>query len=253
MSRLTFRDAQHDVAWQRQLRDRYISEGVPDVSHLDISKAIIRPVSRKIAEQIILKYEWLGTMVRSKWHYGIFFGMHCAGVCCVGTHLTGGINSAKEFHLEQSQLALLARGANVHWSPQGANSKLVSWTCKLLAKDTPCKLVIAYSDTDAGEIGTIYQACNWVYIGRGQNSVKQLVAPNGHIYDQKVVWQTRYKHNQLDTITWSQQRDALLDAGWREQEINPKHRYVWVLDKKDKALVELVESKRQPYPKRANG
>jgi hypothetical protein len=36
-----------------------------------------------------------------------------------------------------------------------------------------------------------------------------------------------------------------------EQQSNPKHRYVCVLDRSDRALVERIESMRQPYPKRA--
>ena len=41
--------------------------------------------------------------------------------------------------------------------------------------------------------------------------------------------------------------------GWTEQKSNPKGRYVYVLDKTDKRLTELVESMRQPYPKRGTG
>ena len=34
-------------------------------------------------------------------------------------------------------------------------------------KDMPAKFVfVATADTDAGEIGTIYQACNWHYVGK---------------------------------------------------------------------------------------
>lgn len=249
-SRLTFRDARGDVAWQKQLRDRYESEGVPPVPHLDVGRARVRRVSRKLAAQIILKYEWLGTMAQTSIHYGLFFGAYCAGVTCVAAGAaTGGVNAHKEFGVQRSELATLARGANVHWSPAGANSKLVSWTCRLLAKDTRCRVVIAYSDTDAGEIGTIYQACNWVYIGQGMPTM-QFVAPNGRIYDQKIVYDIRRRHNTLKTVSWGDQRRALVDAGWREQWSNPKHRYVCVLDKNDRALVDLVESKRKPYPKR---
>ena len=45
---------------------------------------------------------------------------------------------------------------------------------------------------------------------------------------------------------------ALREAGWTEQKSNPKHRYVYVLDKSDSALVERVERMRKPYPKRAD-
>lgn len=246
MSRLTFRNKAGAVCWQKQLRDRYNDEGVPPVPHLDLKRAIVRPVSRRLAEQIILKYEWLGTMAQTKWHYGIFFGSYCAGVCCVAVGAaTGGVNAHIPFGIARDELATLARGACVHWAPTGANSKLVSWTCRLLAQDTKCKIVIAYSDTDAGEIGTIYQACNWIGIGRGA-STRQWLAPNGRIYDQKYPWDQARKYGGT-RAAWVAKLKA---AGWREQESNPKYRYVQILDRTDAALVARVEAMRQPYPKR---
>jgi len=250
MSRLTFRDAQTDVAWQRQLRDRYLDEGTPPVPHLDVKRAVVRPVSRKLAEQVILKYEWLGTMAQTGIHYGLFFGNYCAGVTCVAAGAaTGGVNAHRLFGVRREELGTLARGACVHWAPPGANSKLVAWTCKLLSKQSGVRVLVAYADTDAGEIGTIYQACNWTYIGRG-DATTQFIAPNGRIYDQKIVYDVRRKHGLLDAISWTKQRDALLMAGWQEQKSNPKHRYVWVIDRKDKGLMWRVEEMAQPYPKR---
>ena len=248
-SRLTFRDAAGDVAWQKQLRDHYKAEGVPPVPHLDVKRAIVRPVSRKLAEQIILKYEWLGTLPPfCQKYYGLFFGNYCAGVTCIATGKGSSANpyAYKEFSLTSwDALSYLVRGANVHWSPKGANSKLVSWTCRLLTKDTGSRLIIAYSDTDAGEIGTIYQACNWVCIGKG-SSTRQWIAPNGRVYDQK------YPYNMAKSRggTRAQWRKELLSVGWKEQPSNPKYRYVYVLDKSDKALIDRVEQLRQPYPKR---
>lgn len=80
VSRLTFREARADVAWQKQLRDRYLAEGTPPVPHLDVKRAEVRRVSRKLATQIILKYEWLGAMAQTGYHYGIFYGSACAGI-----------------------------------------------------------------------------------------------------------------------------------------------------------------------------
>lgn len=246
VSRSTFREARSDVAWQKQLRDRHLAEGVPPVSSLDLKTAVIRPVSRRLASQIILKYEWLGTMAPTSHHYGIFFDLYCAGVCCVGFSAGANLNAAKEFGLRDGEMAYLARGANVHWSPIGANSKLVSWTCRLLAKQTKAKLIIAYSDTDAGEIGTIYQACNWVCVGKG-SSTRQWIAPNGRLFDQKYPWDQARKNGG----TRAQWCKRLRDAGWTEQPSNPKHRYVYVLDRDDKVLTARVERMRKPYPKRA--
>jgi hypothetical protein len=246
-SRSTFRDKCPDVCWQRQLRDRYTSEGVPPVPHLDLKRAVVRPVSRKLAEQIILRYEWLGAMGATSRHYGIFFGPYCAGVTCVCASPGGAnLNAHMEWGLERAELAYLARGANVHWSPVGANSKLVAWTCRLLALDG-MKLIIAYSDPDAGEIGTIYQACGWAYVGKGASTC-QWVAPNGRIYDQKLPYDLK-RRDGATRAYWCQ---WLRQQGYHEQQSMPKHRYVCILDKTDAALIARVEAKRQPYPKRAS-
>lgn len=247
VSRSTFREPV-SVCWQKQLRDRYIGEGTPPVSNLKVKDARVKRVSRKIAEQIILKYEWLGTMAKTGYHYGIFFGNWCAGVTCVASGAaTGGVNSHKPFRIKRNELGVLARGACVHWAPSGTNSKLVSWTCRLLRSDTFCKVLIAYADTDAGEIGTIYQACNWVYIGVG-SSTRQWIAPNGRVYDQKLPYDLKRSRGGT-RAQWVKQ---LRKGGWTEQASNPKHRYVYVLDTKNRLLADRVERMRQPYPKRAD-
>lgn len=209
----------------------------------------MRRVSRKLAEQIILKYEWLGTMATTGYHYGIFFDDFCAGVTCIAAGATtGGVNIHKPFRVCGDQLGVLARGACVHWAPSGANSRLVSWSSRLFKRDKPdAKLMLAYSDSDAGEIGTIYQACNWIYIGKGA-STRQWIATNGRVYDQKLPYDLKRRKGG----TRAQWCERLRQAGWREQQSNPKHRYVYVLDKSDRALVERVERMRKSYLKRAD-
>ena len=251
-SRLTFRDKCPTVCWQKQLRDKHLSEGTPPVPHLEVKKAIVRKVSRNFAKQIIYKYEWLGTMATTSLHYGMFFGDYCAGVCCVAVNGVGtaGPYVHRQFHIKRNELATLARGACVHWSPIGSNSKLVSWTCKLLKRDMPgIKIIIAYSDTDAGEIGTIYQSCNWFYIGIGKSTRRpdqEIISPQGRVYNHRIMSSIKAKTNK----NISEIRKELKSLGWREQPGNPKHRYVQILDKKDKNLINRIKQLSKPYPKR---
>lgn len=261
MSRQTFRSVVHDVAWQRQLRDRFAREGLPAglrESDLVLKRAKVRPVSRAVAEQIILKYEWLGTMAPTGLHFGIFFGLYCGGVTCISTGAgSGGTNIHTPFGVERNEIATLARGACVHWAPPGTNSKLVSWTTRLArSSDSRLKLLIAYADTDAGEIGTIYQACNWHYIGKGSQT-RQWVSPEGRVMDQKLPSNVQASRNNSKIPGYDQvhRQDviaALRSAGWREQVSNPKHRYVALLDKDDTALRARLDSMSFPYPKRAD-
>lgn len=225
----------------------HIADGDPFGGDIpDLSQAKVRPISYRLAEQVILKYEWLGTMAKTQYHYGIFFGLHLAGVTCTGVGGTAGNNTHKPFGVERQECLTLARGACVHWAPPGTNSKLVAWTTRLLAKEKRGKVIIAYADSDAGEIGTIYQAAGWTYIGKG-GWVPQYIAPNGRVYDCRLVSDLAEKSG----VDWVPQRDAMLRKGWREQRSNPKGRYCLILDRKDENLRERVEAMKQPYPKRA--
>lgn len=248
-SRLTFRDKAQEKCYQRQVREQYEDEDPPPVPHLDVGRARVKRVTRDVAEPIILKYEWLGTLPHGLTHYyGIFFGPFCAGVTCIGVGCGGAnLNAAKEWGLTQKEFAYLARGACVHWAPPNTNSKLISWTCRLLSKQSSAKLIIAYSDTDAGEIGTVYQASNWTCVGWG-SSTNQWIAPNGRIYDQKLPSNLRAR----DGKKWPRQAYVrkLKREGWRRQKSNPKLRYVKVLDSSDRSLKRLVRKKAKEYPKR---
>lgn len=258
-SRFTFRPiVRGESAWQKQLRDRYGSEPAPPVD-LDLSKATIRPITRKMAETVILRYEWLGTLPPVRRYFGLFFGPYLAGVTAVAVgNGTAGAGTAKQYGVRQQELATLVRGACVHWAPPGANSKLVSWTARLLRKTDPeAKVLVAYADTEAGEIGTIYQACGWSYIGPG-TTVIEWVSPSGRIYNTRFLGPTS-SNGKMTSRGVAPLRgpdrmrrggEALLAAGWKKQRSNPKLRYVLVLDKDDADLVARVREMSLPYPKR---
>ncbi len=245
--RATFRPKHEGVAWQKELRDRHLSEGDPFGGDIPpVKSGRVRPISFRLAQQVILKYEWLGTMAKTQHHFGLFYGLHLAGATCCGIGGTAGNNVHRPFGVERQDVLTLARGACVHWAPKGSNSRLVNWTVKHLRRQHLGKVMLAYADSDAGEIGTIYQACGWTYIGRS-GWVPQYVAPNGRVYDCRIVSDLAGKSG----VSWVQQRDAMVRKGWVEQRSNPKHRYVTVLDTKDDRLIERVASMSKPYPKRA--
>ncbi len=243
-------EGERGKCWQRIVRDRHNSEGSPlPTEELVIRGAQVRTVTNKFAARIIHRYEWLGTMAPSSDHFGIFFSHYCAGVTCVTTSSgTASQNTSRMFGLTQHQLGILARGACVHWAPTGANSKLISWTVKLLGRGVgshPYKLLIAYSDPDAGEIGTVYQACGWTYIGRTERTL-QWVSPKGEIRDKKHPYNLAKRKGQNPRY-WS---ERLYREGWTRQYSSAKYRYACVVDKNNQNLVQRLKGMSLPYPKR---
>ena len=244
--RLTFRN-KVDVCWQKQLRDKFNSEGVPPVPHLKVGNAIVRPITREMAKQIILKYEWLGTLGGNPTRfYGIFFGSFCAGVTCwaVGGWSMPAIS--KMLGVGGNEISYLCRGACTHWAPKGTNSKLISVSSRM--EKAHSKIAIAFSDTDAGEIGTVYQAANWTFLGGGSVWV-QWVTPNGVIQNLNAMTRMAKARKLTTAVFFNKCRLA----GWTTQKSNPKGRYVYILDRTDKRLIDKVEAMRQPYPKRGTG
>ena len=60
----------------------------------------------------------------------------------------------------------LERGACVPWAHPHAASFLISRAVKAIVA-LGYAVVVAYADPAAGEVGTIYQALNWLYLGQG--------------------------------------------------------------------------------------
>jgi hypothetical protein len=240
-----------EKAWQRIIREQIASEERVcfwDHCDLDLKKAVVRPTTRYIAEKIILEYEWLGTLPIASFYVGLFFDDVCAGVCCfaLGSTGPGADSTAKMYGLRQKDFAYLMRGACTHWSPFNSASYLISRSLKLLPKEL--KVCIAYSDTDAGEYGTVYQSCNWLCLGRGKNGLMQLISPNGQIRDQMFI-NDQAKKNQ---VSISYMRQYLLDNGWIFQRKNPKYRYCKILHKiYEKEILQNINHLITDYPKRS--
>lgn len=145
-----------------------------------LANATVREITREEAKTVIMKYEWLGNMGTSVRYFGIFFkhpttGVeYLAGVNCFGHPGSTAITEicGKE---HADKVYWLARGACTHFAHPHSGSYLTTEACKQFGKpwkthdgkDMPAKFVFAATaDSDAGEVGTIYSACGWVYIGK---------------------------------------------------------------------------------------
>ena len=161
-------------AYQRKIRDKEAKRDPRPVVGLE--NAIVVEISYEKAKELILKYEWLGNMGTTERSFGLILDGELAGVVCFGK--TGGTDTAKSVCGESwaQYVVTLCRGACCHWAHPHAASHLISAACRQMANSArttksgrvviPAYIFVAYSDVDAGEIGTVYQACNWLYCGK---------------------------------------------------------------------------------------
>lgn len=131
----------------------------------DIKNAELKETDLSTAAQVIKEYEYLGTMPNAPIKaYGIFFEGNIGGVIVFGAVSPPSVSRSVINNKYSSKVIQLARGACVHWAHPHSASKLISFGLSEIQK-CGYKIAIAYADPDAGEIGTVYQATNWIYCG----------------------------------------------------------------------------------------
>jgi len=220
----------------------------------DIKKAELREVSYSLAKRIIEEYEWLGTMGTTQYHYGIFFDGVCAGVVCFGyfqamNTASGGHPYAPYVGKKYSQNGIqLTRGACTHWAHPHSGSKLISFGLREVQKKG-FKYAVAFSDPEAGEIGTLYQATNWNYLGFSNHSPHyDIYFTNGRLFKNDRDFYREFGFSGLKKMQEFIADKPHLKLVQRKD----KARYIKLLGSKfeNNEMLITLSPKIEPYPKR---
>ena len=248
----------HDIAHQKQMKDKrakeeswnLFGEWWKDID-IDIKKAIVKPIDYRTASNLIKRYEWLQCMpAMVKYCFGIFFENNLGGVVVYSHEYSENLGHWDKYDYT-GKMILLSRGACVHWAHPHSASKLITSSMKMLPEKY--KDVTATVDELAGEIGTIYQACNFHYIGsmRENNpNVKNSkgdrfgVLINGKLYGARSIRQ------KIGT-----QRKSDILGKWPDDKFLPekakKRNFYFLGNKKEKKYYKKqIERFIKPYPKR---
>lgn len=171
------REASGDTTDWRLFEDDYQSV------NCDISNAVVREVSYGTAKEIIMKYEWLGSMPAAVIKcFGIFYDHLCAGVVVYSTEYSENLGVWDKFGYT-NKMILLSRGACVHWAHEHSASKLIRQSMRMLPDKY--EVVTCTVDPAAGEIGTIYQACGFYYVGAMREANRDAWMINGKLVGER--------------------------------------------------------------------
>lgn len=209
---------------QRKIREE-VALCDPRPAPSSLAGFTVEAITKEQAEPIILEYEWLGTLNSFPVaHYGLIAPdgeLH--GVACFGRG--NGTNSGKITTCQLSNPISLERGACAHYSHPHAPSFLVSGACRQMYKDNGYNTFYAYSDPEAGEVGTIYQACNWLYLGQSPGRASNYRWGYRHRETGKVLSSRamRSKRAQMGIASL----DLFDSDQWEKVKQIDKHKYVW--------------------------
>ena len=263
-----------NVCHQKQVREAAARLPEPDLPEkleaaATLKNAYVREISFNEAKGLILANEYLGSMGTSKHQVGLFFKhpktkKEFLGGTAVFGHTAGTNASNVCGPKHKHEVLTLIRGACCPWADHevesngkthsgAAASFLISHACDLLTAKG-FHIFIGYSDPRANEIGTVYQAANWIYTGM-TSATEKYRTPDGREHDcRQISGLTRDRRNGglAYKRTRRQQKEILLKQGCTFFKGDAKHRYVYFAGNKWKKL-ELTAALRLqqlPYPKR---
>jgi len=157
-----------DLAWAESLRTTDFDFGYVDSSDKDQCNEV---------RDFIIRHEFLGCLPNRPTHRftarlketGELAGVVVMAVPNTFSHLIGKEN--------KNIVKLVSRGASISWAPKNLGSWIVSRSCKWMVQNTEFRCFEAYSDPLAKELGTIYQALNWTYLGQTSGTAKVYLDP----------------------------------------------------------------------------
>ena len=281
-------DSEHCYQYQRRIEtleeDKfYHNLSDDDIAHISLEDFDFSPIQndkdKKRATLFIKRYEWLGTIGSYPTHW--FQAVHKNGVLG-GVIIMSMPNAFSSLLGEKTKEIerLIARGASASWTPFNLGSKFLMWCIKWMVNNTPYRLFTCYSDPTAKELGSIYQALNFYYLGQDSGASVRCINPYNstkvitdrafrarsfykrYAKDLGIEWKNDWCNDQ--SMLWENIPDnieAKLRAYSKEMyekakkvEVPPKHKYAFVLgrDKRETNALRkefLQRNKVLPYPK----
>lgn len=187
----------------------------------------VKEIPAAEARPYVKQYHYSGKVVsNSQLHLGVFNddGVLC-GVLQYGPPMNGAKTAAKISE----------------WHPRNSESMAISACNKWLRANTDLEYILSFSDGKEGNVGYIYQATNWKYIGYMLSDSFYKI--DGEYFHNVTIWH-RYKekHEFRDVLT----TDEILCLYFENisKVLCKQHVYVFPLKRKVEFLHEA-----KPYPK----
>ena len=286
-----FKNYNKDHCWQYEIRQQNLISDLKEANLTeeeynslriqDFEFSYVDKEDKEQCEEIKLfieRHEWLGKLPARPTHRfiarlkknGIIAGAIVMATPNAFSHILGKENRDKE--------KLISRGACISWAPKNLGSWLIMKSIKWMVKNTQFRMFSAYSDPEAKELGTIYQACNFIYLGQKSGTAKQYFDPNkpelGWFSDRDFRKKSKYKlYAQRIGLTLEEWKGYMkkYSPNWeiipeeikikiKEEEkkyrescecrdTKPKHKYIYILGRTKKETKELKKLFQKNNPK----
>lgn len=230
--------------------------------YFDPSKFVVRPINKKLAEDIIVKYHYSHKWSLCQIAFGVFYisdheyqFVEAPEEKIIGAIVFGqpvGRSAAESVSelIKVDEVFELTRLFIHDGYGRNIESYCLTRALEYIKQNFPyIKAIITYADGEQGHKGTIYQACNFHYQGNSAlalmpNYSVSLVGPPYEWIHSRTVSSTYGSHN-VEHL-----KKKIGHTFWRKRE-SSKHRYVYLMgNKKEKRMIlDHLKHPFLPYPK----
>ena len=197
----------------------------------------LRKATPKAIRYACLNFHYAKAVPSVSYGYNVYQDGEWCGVILFGLGATP--NIASPFGMIQGEVLELVRGALN--GKQHTTSECVMAAVRRLHQDAPqIKMLVSFADIDQDHVGTIYQATNWIYLGRTESGKRAAFM----IHGKKTHPRTIGSMGGVQSLKWVREH---LDANATEFVTKGKEKYIFVFDKR---LRKQWLKKALPYPKK---
>ena len=198
----------------------------------------LRKATPKAVRYACTHYHYAKSVPSVQYGYNVYEDGEWCGVILYGSGAT--INIASPFDMVQGEVLELVRVALN--GKQKTTSECVAASLRQLHKDAPhIKIIVSFADCDQNHIGTIYQATNWIYLGRKNEGDRGAFIVHGKKMHPRTVGAMK---GGVQSLQWVREN---LDPEATEFRTQGKEKYIFVFDKR---LRKKWLKQAQPYPKK---
>lgn len=200
-------------------------------------------IDKKIAKQVIVENHYSKKWTSCRYALGLFNEKNLIGVAVYGHPIGRQTVKSISPYLNNGDVLELTRLWIVDGTPKNTESYFLGKTFDWLRKNTSTKVLISYSDPMHNHLGIIYQATNWLYQGNNTMLVKGFLHRINNVN-----MHPRTVFSLYGTIKEEKLRE--IDSNYQRIEMKKKHRYIYILRKKDrKEIISQLKHAILPYPK----
>ena len=211
---------------------------------MSVTDFTVEEIPRKSVVKFVEKHHYSHNVngVQSLYHYGLFtegnFGIPKMIGAMMYAHPSMPATAAKYNPINPDKCLELRRLVCIDDTPKNTESYFIGQTFKLLKQTTDMEVIVSFADQHHGHTGVIYKATNFDYLGETAKG-RILMVDGKEMHSRSL--------NQLDR-PYGRELNRRYKAGdenifWKNT--NPKHIYVYYLNKRIKRQIKSLTLTRK--------